>query len=230
MIAGLEIRPKPRTACTRSSSPGPASTTRASSTTPPTHTDIASTWTIEAITPMNGQLPPVRDRPSVTTANAGMPSASMLVVGSMTRSGLSTTQPDADDEHQAHDRGPPGPVAVEQVEPAGRVEPAAERLALHAGAEPDEVDDGADQPDRPRRAQEPQREHVLGPFRPCGDDEHERCRTAPRCRGSTARGRTRSTRSTPLQRRRSSSASSTAQWSWSRPGTSRRWPWRSDRR
>ena len=37
-IAGSEMRLKPRTACTRSSSPGPASTTRATSATPPTHT------------------------------------------------------------------------------------------------------------------------------------------------------------------------------------------------
>src|SRR6056297_1110709 len=40
-IATLDSRAKPRTAWTRSSSPGPASTTRASSTTPPTHTAIA---------------------------------------------------------------------------------------------------------------------------------------------------------------------------------------------
>ena len=39
--AGVEMRLKPRTACTRSSSPGPASTTRASSTTPPSQMAIA---------------------------------------------------------------------------------------------------------------------------------------------------------------------------------------------
>ena len=37
----------------------------------------------------------LRDNPSVTTVSAGMPSASMLVVGSITRSGRSTTQTQA---------------------------------------------------------------------------------------------------------------------------------------
>ena len=35
----------------------------------------------------------MRESPRVTTASAGMPSASMLVVGSITRSGFNTTHP-----------------------------------------------------------------------------------------------------------------------------------------
>ena len=46
--ASVEIRAKPRTACTRSSSPGPASTTRASRINPPSHTAIARAWAIPA--------------------------------------------------------------------------------------------------------------------------------------------------------------------------------------
>ena len=92
-MAVPEMRPKPRTACTRSSSPGPARTTRASSTTPPNQIAMAMACTMPASTPMTARSPPVRARPIVTTASVGMAIAGSWVVGSITRSGRSTTHP-----------------------------------------------------------------------------------------------------------------------------------------
>ena len=46
-----------------------------------------------ATTPISGRSPPVRLRPTATMASKGMPNAGSCVVGSMTRSGRSTTQP-----------------------------------------------------------------------------------------------------------------------------------------
>ena len=44
--------------------------------------------------PINARSPPVRLKPIVATASAGMPSAAICVVGSMTRSGRNATQPE----------------------------------------------------------------------------------------------------------------------------------------
>ena len=79
-----------------------------------------------------------------------------------------------DDEHQPGERGPPRPPGVEQVEPAGRVEPAAERLVVYRRAEGDDVEQRAGERQQPHRAQEADGEDVLGAFRPRGDDQHER--------------------------------------------------------
>ena len=91
-IAMVEIRPKPRTAWTRSSSPGPTSTTRARRITPPIQTAIASACVMPIAIPRIGTGPPVRLNPIVTTASAGMPSAAICVAGMITRSGRNATQ------------------------------------------------------------------------------------------------------------------------------------------
>ena len=119
-IAGPEMRPKPRTAWTRSSSPGPASTTRASRTTPPTHTAIARAWAMPAMTPRIARSPPVRASPSVTTASVGMAIAGSCVVGSMTRSGRSTTQAQATTSTRRASAARPGqPASSRSSQPAG---------------------------------------------------------------------------------------------------------------
>src|SRR6056297_395307 len=91
-IATLDSRPKPRTAWTRSSSPGPARTTRASSTTPPTHTAIARACSTPMAMLTTARSVPVRLNPMVTTARPGTPSANICVTGSITRSGRKATQ------------------------------------------------------------------------------------------------------------------------------------------
>ena len=90
--AGVEMRLKPRTACTRSSSPGPASTTRVSSARPPNHTAMANAWPMPMMTPTAARSPPVRVKPNVATANSGAASAGSWVDWSMQRSGRITTQ------------------------------------------------------------------------------------------------------------------------------------------
>ena len=125
-IAGFETRLNPRTAWTRSSSPGPASTTRATSTAPPTQTAIASACRQPIATPSAARSPPVRLKPMVATASAGIPSATSWVVGSITRSGRNATH--ADRRRAA--AAPARPVRAtrrRQIEPRRRAEPAPER-------------------------------------------------------------------------------------------------------
>ena len=114
------MRLKPRTAWTRSSSPGPASTTRASSTTPPTHTAIARAWAMPAMTPMIARSPPVRVSPRVTTASVGMAIAGSCVVGSITRSGRITTHAQATTSTSRASAARPGhPASSRSSQPAG---------------------------------------------------------------------------------------------------------------
>ena len=80
----------------------------------------------------------------MSTASVGMAMAGSCVVGSMTRSGRSTTHPRGDHEHEAGDRRPPGPAGVEQVEPRPGAEAAAERVLVDGRAQGDDVQQRAE--------------------------------------------------------------------------------------
>ena len=70
------------------------------------------------------------DRPSVTTASVGMAIAGSCVVGSITRSGAARPRRRRRRARAGRCAARPGPPGVEQVEPARRVEPVAERLVV----------------------------------------------------------------------------------------------------
>ena len=130
-----------------------------------------------------------------------MARAGSCVVGSITRSGRSTTHAAGDHEHEPGERGLAGHPGVEQVEPAGRVEAAAERVASHGGAEGDDVEQRADE----RRAPTPNAGTARRGCTPAPPATRRRSarasRTARRSRTSTAPGRARSPRRRPRRRR-----------------------------
>ena len=173
-IAGPEMRLKPRTAWTRSSSPGPASTTRASSTTPPTHTAIARAWEMPATTPRMARSPPVRDRPSVMTANVGMAMAGSWVVGSMTRSGRNTTQTQATTSTtRATAARPAQPASRRSSHPTG-LRPLPNDSPFTAAVSATTYSNVPTQRQQPHRTQEPHGEDVLRALRPRRHDQHQR--------------------------------------------------------
>ena len=127
-----------------------------------------------AITPTMAHSPPVRERPRVTTARAGIPIAGSCVVGSITRSGRRTTQPEATTStSRAIAARPAHPASSRSSQPDG-LRPLAEGLVVHRRGEGDDVEQRADEGDQPHRAEEADGDDVLGALGPCGDDEHER--------------------------------------------------------
>ena len=173
-IAGPAIRLKPRTACTRSSSPAPANTTRASNTRAPNHAAIAKACAIPATAPNAARSPPVRLRPIVATASVGNTMAGSCVVGSITRSGRATTHPvSAVSTNRASAARPGQPALVRSSHAAGD-RPLPNDSPLAAAAYALTYKHGADHGDDPRRPQEPDGHDVLRALRPRQHDQHER--------------------------------------------------------
>ena len=127
-----------------------------------------------ASTPSTARSPPVRARPIVTTASVGMASAGSCVVGSMTRSGRSTTQPVATTSTSRAIAARPAQPASSRSSHVPGLRPVAERLVVDRRAEGDDVEQRAGEREDPHRAQEPHGEDVLGPLRPGHDDQDER--------------------------------------------------------
>ena len=121
-IAGVEILLNPRTAWTRSSSPGPDRTTRASSTTPPTHTAIASAW----------RTPITHTEPGERSDGAGDSDHRSGEPGDAERGELGRGVDDAfgserrpcrgEQEHEAQQHGAAGPPGIDEIEPGARIE------------------------------------------------------------------------------------------------------------
>ncbi len=174
-IAGVEIRPNPRTAWMRSSSPGPANTTRASRTTPPTHTDIARACS-DAHQRRRGQRrsPTVREMPMVAAARPGMPSARELrgrvdcPIGSECHPGR------GDQQHEAEEYGATGPTGVDEVEPGSRTERSTTSVGGDRRRRERDVEQRADHCNDPHGTQEPDRDQVFDALGPCGGDDEQR--------------------------------------------------------
>ena len=127
-----------------------------------------------ASTPSAARSPPVRVRPIVTTASVGMARAGSCVVGSMTRSGRSTTQPVAITSTRRAIAARPGQPASSRSSHVPGLRPVAERLVVDRRAEGDDVEQRAGEREDPHRAQEPHGEDVLRTLRPGHDDQDER--------------------------------------------------------
>ena len=173
-IATVEIRPNPRTAWTRSSSPGPASTTRASRTTPPSQTDMASVWRTAIVTPTSARSMSTRLRPMVATATPGMMSATIWVTGSITRSGRNATQALAATNTSRANAAIPGIPALSRSTQFSGLSPLPQRRAADGCRGRCDVQHGAEHRDDRCRPDEANREQVLDAFGPRGSDEHER--------------------------------------------------------
>ncbi len=189
-IAGVETRLNPRTAWTRSSSPGPDRTTRASSTTPPTHTAIASAWRTPTTTPSPASGPIVREIPIIAAHSPGIPSAASCVVGSMTRSGRNAAHAEASRNTKPQQHGTTRPPGIDEVEPGARIERAPTAIRGDRCSGEAREQQRADQRDDPDRSQEPDRDEVLDALGPRGGDHDQRTEQHGDARASTAAGST----------------------------------------
>ena len=172
-IALVEIRENERVAWTRSSSPGPASTTRATSATPPNQTP-ALTQVAEA----DQHAEPGRralDAAERHGDQGGARQSPRPHRGGGVDDPLGTHRHPAaaGHEHQPQQRAAAGPAGVGEVEPGARAHRRSERDVAGAGRERDEVEDRAEQGDHPHRAQVAHGHHVLGAFRPAERDQRE---------------------------------------------------------
>ena len=129
-----EMRANPRTAWTRSSSPGPESTTRVSRITPPSQIAIASACAIPSSRPSAARDPSTRPTPIIATASAGIPSAAACVAGSRTRSGRNATHADAMTKINRNSAARPAQPASKRSNQAPGLKPEPSELPVTAAA------------------------------------------------------------------------------------------------
>ncbi len=87
-----EMRVNPRTALSKSASPGALSTVRESKSNPPSHIPIANAWAIPKMYVKRATCWPIRVRPKVAIITVMRVIAGTWVAGSKTRAGWNVTQ------------------------------------------------------------------------------------------------------------------------------------------